>query len=148
MIILQIEKLKYNYNLHGALIINLNEKRIGSTTTSISLSQSRKLLSTSVESPLSTEQPEKSKKKKTTGNKKSSSTSKYKHKQLPCDYKELLSPADDEAKHSVSAGIVTSLSPSIFEDKSKKKKIKEKKTINKAKSNNSKYDTTSIRFYE
>ncbi|CAF1217682.1 unnamed protein product [Adineta steineri] len=127
------------YDPHRALNIDFNEKPIQATYTpppSQLKEPSKKLVETP---PVSVEKVKKSKKKKTIENQIEPSTSKSKHKRERSDYKDLGSPADDDDKHVLQSAVaapsptpapVSAASP-VIEEKPKKKKIKEKKSISK-----------------
>ncbi|CAF4213891.1 unnamed protein product [Rotaria sordida] len=106
------------YDPHRALNIDLSEKPIQSITTSPPLltSQLKEPVPKQIETPpILTGKPKKSKKKKII--EKQSSTLKSKHKRERSDYKELLSPADEEENCPTST-----LPPPAIAKKPKKKK--------------------------
>ncbi|CAF1176453.1 unnamed protein product [Rotaria sordida] len=87
------------YDPHRALNIDLSEKPIQSIPTSPPLltSQLKEPVPKQIETPpILTGKPKKSKKKKIIEKQEQSSTLKSKHKRERSDYKELLSPADEE----------------------------------------------------
>jgi len=109
---------------HRALNIDFNDKSIQPIPAPVS--QPKELPQKPVETlPVSTEKAKKSKKKKTTENETQSATSKPKHKRERSDYKELLSPADEEEKRVPSPAPPL---PTATEEKPKKKKTKSKKS--------------------
>ncbi|CAF1261453.1 unnamed protein product [Rotaria sordida] len=107
------------YDPHRALNIDLNEKPIQSIPTSPPLltSQLKEPVPKQVETPpILTGKPKKSKKNKIIEKQEQSSTLKSKHKRERSDYKELLSPADEEENCPTSTP-----SPSAIAKKPKKK---------------------------
>ncbi|UJR09107.1 hypothetical protein I4U23_013354 [Adineta vaga] len=120
------------YDPHRALNIDLNEipKQPPTSVPPEPISRPNESPQKSVETPpssISSEKPKKSK-KKTIEKKTTSTTLKSKLKEPERnDYKELLSPADEEEKPVSSSPIPSTTS----EEKSKKKKTKEKKSTSK-----------------
>ncbi|CAF1563186.1 unnamed protein product, partial [Rotaria sordida] len=117
------------YDPHRALNIDLSEKPIQSIPTSLPplTSQLKEPVPKQVETPpILTGKPKKSKKKKIIEKQEQSATSKFKYKRERSDYKELLSPADEEENCPTS----TPPLPAIA------KKNKEKKIIIRNNNNN------------
>ncbi|CAF1451336.1 unnamed protein product [Rotaria sordida] len=114
------------YDPHRALNIDLSEKPIQSIPTSPPLltSQLKEPVPKQVETPpILTGKPKKCKKKKIIEKQEQSSTLKSKHKRERSDYKELLSPADEEENCPTS-----SPPPSAIAKKPKKKNHRQKQT--------------------
>ncbi|CAF4069496.1 unnamed protein product [Rotaria sp. Silwood2] len=122
------------YDPHRALNINLDEKQIQKQPTPPTQIQEPITKPVEIPPPVA-EKQKKPKKKKTVEKEEKSSTSKSKHKRERSDYKELLSPADDENKgvlpppSSTTAATVPPATTTT-EEKPKKKKSKEKKSTN------------------
>ncbi|CAF4068873.1 unnamed protein product [Rotaria sordida] len=114
------------YDPHRALNIDLSEKPIQSIPTSPPLltSQLKEPVPKQIETPpILTGKPKKSKKKKIIEKQEQSSTLKSKHKRERSDYKELLSPADEEENCPTSTP-----PPSAIAKKPKKKNHRQKQT--------------------
>ncbi|CAF4027415.1 unnamed protein product [Rotaria sordida] len=121
-----VEKIK-KYDPHRAFNIDLSEKPIQSIPTSPPplTSQLKEPVPKQVETPpILTGKPKKPKKKKIIEKQEQSSTLKSKHKRERSDYKELLSPADEEEKCPTST-----LPPPAIAKKPKKKIIVRNKPL-------------------